>query len=724
MVQNLTAGEFRDAITKYAPSKSGSIYDGNTDWNKEVTRSNPFSQKHNLAISGGTDQFSHRTIINVEQDQGLLKNNNLSKILARTNIQQKGFEGYLTINYNAFYSMRKYNPADYDIFYQAFIHNPTEPIYSTADPATGGYNKVDGIQYYNPVAMLKEGSKSGETNDFGGNIRATLDIPGVKGLKFDNFYSYEKSRYESDQYLTRYYPSIIGTNGEASIQNGGSYKLQYESTLSYSGSWNRHTIQALAGYTYEENGDNSSGMTNTGYDTDILGANNIGLGTGLSTGTATMNSFREMSKLISFFGRALYNYDEKYLLSASLRREGSSRFGSNNKWGWFPAVSLGWRMNKEEFIKNIDWISDLKLRAGYGATGNQDFGNYNSLELFNVAGKFYYNGQWINSYKPTQNPNPDLRWEKKEEVNLGVDFSFLKNRVGGTVDLYSRKSTDLLYIYNVSVPPFVYNTIFTNVGIISNKGIEITLTGVPVLTKNFKWTTTLTFSKNSNILDKFTNADFTNGSYQVGWLYGDITVNTQRLQPGKSIGTFYGPVWLGTDATGHDKFKNQDSITGAVDQTKWEVIGHAYPDFVLGWSNIFTYKQWDLGFSLRASVGGNIINTYRVYYENFTIMGLKNIVKSQLDHPNFIGDAAYSSKYVEDGSYLKLDNISMGYNISIKSKYISKIRVYGAAQDVFCLTKYKGLNPEVSLSGLSPGIENLTYYPVTTGLTVGVNVTF
>jgi len=340
-----------------------------------------------------------------------------------------------------------------------------------------------------------------------------------------------------------------------------------------------------------------------------------------------------------------------------------------------------------------------------------------------VAGKFFYNGQWINTYQPVSNPNPDLRWEKKEEINLGIDFSFLKNRIGGTIDFYSRKSTDLLYDYNVSVPPYLYNNMFTNVGIISNKGIEITLTGIPVQTNNFKWNTNLTFSKNSNKLDKFTNGDFKNGTYKVGWLSGDITVYAQRMEEGKSLGTFYGPVWLGVDAKGKDIFKNQDS-EGKVDESKWEVIGNAYPDFIMGWSNIFNYKQWDFGFSLRASIGGDILNSYRLYYENINSIGLKNILKSQLDHSNFIGDAAYSSKYIEDGTYLKMDNISIGYNILIKSKYISKIRLYSAAQDVFCLTKYKGLNPEVSLGGLAPGIENTTYYPVTTGLTFGLNITF
>lgn len=725
MVKNLNASEFTDAINTYAPDRAGSIYEGNTDWFAEVTRVNPISQKHNIAISGGTEQFSHRTVINVEQNEGLLKNNNVKKILAKTNIQQIAINGLLTINYNAYYTVRSYNPANYSIFYQSFIHNPTEPIYDPANDVSGGYNRVIGVDYYNPVAMLNEQTNDGETNDFGGNIRASLKIPSVKGLKWDNFISYEKSLWESNIYQTRYYPSKIGSNGVAYIENGTNYNMQYESSFNLSRNFGHHAIQALAGYTYQELGYHTSNMTNKGFDTDLYRTNNIGAGTAITSGTATMYSHRESSKLISFFGRVMYNYDEKYLFSASLRQEGSSRFGENQKWGLFPAVSLGWRVNEEGFMSNISWIDDLKLRVGYGATGNQEFANYQSLIMMGIAGKFYYNGVWINTYQPVSNPNPNLRWEKKQEINTGVDFSLLNNRIGGSVEYYYRQSTDLLYNYNVSVPPYLYTQMYTNVGSISNRGIEITLSAVPVQTKDFRWSTDLTFSKNSNKLVRFSNEEFKNGSYKVGWLSGAVTAYSQRMEEGKSLGTFYGPVWLGVDkTTGKDMFMDQDSLTGNVPEEKWQPIGNAYPDFVLGWSNMIFYKQWDMSFSLRASVGGDILNTYRLYYENFSGLGLQNILLSQLDNPKFTGDAIYSSKYIESATFLKMDNISVGYNFSLKSKYISKMRVYGAAQDVFCLTKYKGVNPEVSMSGLAPGIENMSYYPVTTGITFGVNVTF
>jgi hypothetical protein len=374
-------------------------------------------------------------------------------------------------------------------------------------------------------------------------------------------------------------------------------------------------------------------------------------------------------------------------------------------------------------MNSVSWVNDLKLRVGYGTTGNQEFANYQSLIMMGIAGKFYYNGQWINTYQPTSNPNPDLRWEKKQELNAGVDFSILNNRVSGVFDYYYRKSTDLIYTYAVPYPPYIYPTKLTNVGTISNNGVEISVNAVAVQQKSFNWTTTVTFSKNNNELISFTNDEFTAKYIEVGQLYNDFPIKVQRLEEGKSIGTFYGPVWLGLDSLGYDTFKNQNPSTGYVDNKDWEPIGNALPFCILGWSNMLTYKDWDLNFSLRSQIGGEVLNTYRLYYENWVVLG-KNIVHTQLDNPEFIGAAQYSSKYIETATYLKLDNISLGYNVPISWKYISKLKFNFTAQNVFTITGYKGLDPEVPLSGLDPGIERLSYYPRSTSLTLGVNVIF
>lgn len=723
MVKSLNAQQFTDVINQYKPSAASNLYGSNTDWYDEVTRDVPISHKHSLALSGGTKHVSHRTTLDFEQNQGLLNNNNAGKFLAKTNIKQTAIEGWLTFDYNAFYSMRQYTPANYDILYQAFVHNPTEPIYDPSNEESGGYNRVIGIGYYNPVAMQNEETRKGETDSYGGNIRMSLNILPVNGLKWDNFVSYEKSRWESHRYRTHYYPSAIGSDGVATISNGKEYNLQYESTLNYVTNFGDHTIQALAGYSYIQNGNNQSYMKNMGFDTDLLYTNNMSAGSALKDGKAEMSSYKEDSKLISFFGRFMYNYKERYLISASLRREGSSRFGINHKWGWFPAVSVGWRVKEEEFLKSIDVVTDLKIRAGYGVTGNQEFSNYQSQVLMGTAGKFYYNGEWINTYQPVSNANPNLRWEKKHEVNVGVDFSFVEDRIGGSLDYYYRRSTDLLYKYSVSVPPYLYTEMYTNVGVISNQGVELTLYAKPVVTRNFKWTTFMTAAHNTNKLVKFTNEEFSNGTYKVGWLEGEIALYSQRMEEGKALGTFYGPVWLGVDEYGNDVLKGQ-MPDGRVPEEKWEAIGNANPDVTLGWTNNFSYKAWDLGFALRASIGGKVLNKYRLYYENMNPIGLKNILSSWVDNPEFTGKSKYSSKYIENGSFLKLDNLSLGYNFTFNSKYIRSLRINALAQNLFTLTAYKGVDPEVSISGLEPGIESMTYYPKTTTVTLGASVVF
>ena len=719
-VANLTADEFRSAIETYAPDKAVSIYDASTDWFKEITRENPFSQKHNLAISGGNENFSHRTTIYIDKADGLLKNNESNKYLLRTNISQKAFGDILLLDYNLSYSMRNYSPANYDIFYQAFIRNPTSAVYDPDNSYSGGYTRLEGIDYYNPVAMLNERTREGKTTDAGGNIRATLNL--AKSLKWINFISIEQSDWEDMSYKTMYYPSILGKGGEAEVANGKSSTLLYESTVNYTKSFQNHNLQALAGYSYQEQESNTSYMVNSGFDSDLYGPNNIGAGSALGVGQAEMGSYKGSNTLISFFGRLMYNYSERYLAAVSIRREGSSRFGENNKWGWFPAASLGWRINKEEFMNNVTWVNDLKLRVGYGTTGNQDFSSYQSLMMVGPGKKFYYNGEWINGWGPKSNPNPDLRWEKKQELDAGLDFSFFNNRFSGAFDYYYRTSTDLLYAYSVPYPPYLYPVLFANIGTIRNQGVELTLNGAVVKGNSFQWNTTVTFSRNSNKLIKFSNEEFTAKYIETGWLGGSYPLSSQRIEEGKSLGTFYGPVWIGLNEDGYDLFENANPV-GKVDPKDWEPIGSAYPFCTVGWSNRLTYDNWDMGFSIRSNIGGQVLNMYRLYYENWQSLG-RNIVHTQLDTPEFIGIGQYSSKYIEDATFVKLDNISLGFNFPVHSKYISKLRLNATAQDVLTITGYKGLDPEVNLSGLEPGIERLNYYPRTTTITLGVNVSF
>lgn len=718
----MTAEQFKYTVENFAPASSGSLYGSDTDWFREITRT-PISHKHNLAVSGGSENFSHRTILNIEQNQGLQRKNDSDKYLIKTNIHQNAIKGWLTMDYNLSYVKRQYSSANYDAFRQAFLHNPTEPVYDPENKESGGYYRVIGMDYYNPVAMVDERNDENDSDNLTASVRATLNILPVEGLKWDNFFSYNNERYEGRTYRTQYYPSIIGQNGNAYISNSHSSDLQWESTMQYANTFGKHSVQAVLGYTWQQINYRDSSMENYGFDNDIFQTDNIGTGSALAQGMASMSSFRESSRYIAFFGRVMYNYDEKYLASVSLRRDGSTKFGKDNKWGWFPAVSLGWRLNRENWLKDAEWLDELKLRAGYGVTGNQDFSNYKSLLLMEPDGYFYYNGEWVNAYAPSSNANPDLGWEKKTEYNAGLDFAFFDNRLGGSIDYYYRLTTDLLYDYSVPVPPYDYETLFTNVGSISNSGIEITLYGTPVKGEKFEWNTTLTFAKNTNKLISFTNEEFQNGEYKIGWINTPVGVYCQRLIEGESLGSFYGPEWAGVDPdTGNDELEG--SIAGTVPEDDWVNLGSAYPDFTLGWSNSLRWGNFGLSATFRAQIGGKVFNNYRAEFENITGIGLKNIMASWLDDTTFTGPVTYSSKYLEDASFLKLDNVSLSYNIRFRNAYLKNIRVYLSAQNVFCLTGYKGVDPEVSLSGLNPGIESTTYYPRTRTFTLGATFTF
>lgn len=713
----MNAKQFREAVTAYVNGGEAYLYGGETDWFEQITRT-PISHKHSLAISGGSEKFSHRTVLNIEQNQGILKKNDVSKYLVKTNIHQEALEGWLVFDYNLSYTKRKYNGTRSGIFRQAFFHNPTEYVYDPSDTENGGYFTVTAMDYYNPVAMLNERNGETDVDVIGANGRATLNIKPVKGLKWDNFISYGVTRRESRDYKTRYYPGETGMMGSAEIENSISTDLQYETTLNYNNSFGNHNLQAILGYTYQTRGYRGSYMYNYSYDTDFFGTDNIGSGYALQDGMAQMNSSRSSSKYVAFFGRVMYNYADKYLASVSLRRDGSSRFGAQNKWGWFPAVSLGWRITQENFMKEVTWLNELKLRAGYGVTGNQDFDNYRSLFLMSTNGHYYSNGRWYNTYVPASNANPNLGWEKKSEFNVGVDISVLDGRLGGTIDYYYRLTTDLLYDYAVPVPPYDYKSFFTNVGSISNSGIEVTINAIPVKTRNWEWNTTFIFSRNSNKLIKFTNEEFQGQEYRIGWVNTPLGVYSQRLMEGESLGSFYGPIYQGVDE------KTGNAIVSTDDENEWVRLGSAYPDFSLGWSNSLRWGNLSLSATFRASIGGKVLNQMRGVYENITNMGLQNIQESWLYDQSYTGGVVYSSKYLEDATYLKLDNVSLTYNIPLNTNFIKGLRVYATAQNVFILTGYTGVDPEVSLTGLAPGIAPLSYYPRTRTFTLGASITF
>jgi TonB-linked SusC/RagA family outer membrane protein len=721
----MSASEFRDALKLFYPNQADALdYGSDTDWFDEVTESHPLSQYYSLASSGGSDKLTYRGNISWHEDKGIVKNSGSQKLRIRLNVSQKAINDRLQLNYNVNYSTTKQTFSGYDVMKQAIIRNPTEPIYDTEGltPISGGYYyNSEPFKYYNPVAMQNESTDEKTTREFAGSIHGTFTI--IDGLKINAIASLVESNSRSAWYQTRYYPIDLGTNGKATATNYLDRSKQFEVNGDFNRQFGSHKVQAIAGYSYYDFMYENYYSMNYGFDTDYFSYHNMAAGAALASGKASMSSTKESNKLISFFGRIMYNYADKYLLSASVRHEGSSRFGANNKWGNFPAVSLGWRINQEEFMKGFNWVDELKLRVGYGVTGNQDISNYQSLALLSFGTRFLYNGNWVSTAYPASNPNPDLKWERKEEYNVGIDFSVLNSRIRGTLDYYVRHTKDLLNTYTVPVPPNVYNTMFANVGQINNSGIELTLNTLPIVTRDFTWGLNFTIAHNTNKLASFSNKDYEMVEYYTGYLNEDLKVYTQRIVEGQSIGQFYGPKWLGLDKDGNNIFEDLDG-DGALSDGDNQVIGNAYPDFTFSIQNNFRYKNFDLSFLWRGSVGNDVFNMTRLYYEGISYFGSYNVLKSTLDYPEYTGSSIYSSRYIEDGSYLKLDNLTFGYNVPLKSKWISKLRVYLTGQNLWTITKYKGIDPEVHLSGLEPGIEWYTFYPRTRSYLFGINLTF
>ena len=721
----MSASEYRNTIRQYFPDKASSYdFGGSTDWFDAVTRKHPVSQNYNVSSSGGSAKLNYRASVSYTNDIGLVKKTGNEKLRGRLNVSQSLIRDRLKVDYNFAYTTGKGSYADKFIMRQAVLRNPTEPIYETSgnNPQYGKYFFSPGIDYHNPVAMLEQRDDEGIRKEFSGSVNASLRI--IDGLKISAMGAIIERSERYGHYYGRYYPVNIGNNGTAETYNDHYKNKMLEATIDYSGTFGDHKLQAIAGYSFSEESSESYDQMNYKFDTDIFGFHNIGSGGALKEGLASMGSSKEDNRLIAFFGRVMYNYKEKYLFSASVRYEGSSRFGDNHKWGTFPAVSLGWRISREPWLKDAKWLNELKLRAGFGITGNQEIGNYRSLSILRKgSSNFYYNKKWISTYEPGSNPNPDLRWEKKKEFNVGLDMSVLDNRLNVTVDYYNRRTKDLLYTYTVPVPPNLYPSKFANVGTIDNKGIEVTVNATPISRKNFSWNLAATISHNKNNLVKFSNEDYEMVQIQTGYFPDDLKMYTMRIVEGGSLGNFWGPKFLGFNDNGGAIYEDLDGVEG-ITEADYQVIGNAYPDVLLSLQNTFSYKQWSLSFLLRSSIGNDVLNQSRVYYEGFGYFGTRNILRSTLDHANYKDGAYYSSRFVEDGSYLKLDNITLSYDFKLKSKVISKLRCYVTAQNLFTITGYKGIDPEVSISGLQPGIDWYDFYPRTRTFVLGAAIAF
>lgn len=697
------------------------------DFMSEITRKVAMTQNHNLAITGSSNKFNYRASLSYKNAEGIARNNERNEMIAKLAASQKALGGWLNLNYDFSY-MHYRNDYFCGDFKQAATINPTTPIYDST--TASGYYKPQGTGVSNPVENMNQKESYKEGNYFRGSIKATLNILPVEGLKFNVFGAIEdgdNASYWANKQIT----TDIDGSGKAGRSTDTNFSKLFEITADYNKSFGSHNIAGVAGFSYQNFMYDGMSVENKGFPTESMKYYQIGNGDAEKT-YLKASSYRNSNTLAAFFARANYNYAEKYLASVSVRREGSSRFGVNNKWGWFPAVSLGWRVTGEDFMQDATWVNDLKLRFGFGVTGNNLGSDLKSVAMLSNGGTFWYNGKYVNTYTVSQNVNPDLRWEKKYEYNFGVDYAFLDNRIYGSIDAYYRQTRDLLWDYEVPTPPYQYPTLLANAGQMDSYGVELVLTGVPVKTKDLTWETTPTLSFNHNVITKlsdpskgFNYKQTTSGGVGEN---GIMNTNTQILIEGQSVGAFYGYKLLGIkDGTWYYETPAGGVVDGAGAAEGYrQVIGNAQPWFTFGWNNSVRYKNFDASVFFRGVVGNKILNLTRWAYGPRSSAADNIFMKDVYDGCVLANKEQFSDYYLEDGSYLKLDNITLGYNFKLKeTSLINSLRVYMTGQNLFTLTKYSGMDPEVDTTSVwSAGIDYCDFYPTVATLLFGVNISF
>ena len=720
----------------FLANKRGVDLGGNTDWMKAVSRNPAFSQKHTLQFSGGNGQTNYFTSLDYRNASGIDLRSGKEEYGGRVNINHTSPNNLYALTFTAAPRYTKTNLADYSGFNYALTLNPTQPIFDN----TGRYAYItSGFFANNPVERAKNVLAQQEVKylDINGSFKLNI-LPNLSTLVTLGEVS---SSFRNENFT----PSTLSTIVNGNRRNNASQSLDdndqksFEWTGNYALEAQKHAVKLLAGYSYQYFTSSGFNAANENFPSDVLTYNSLGTGLwNLEKGINNVGSYRNNSKLAAFFGRVNYDYDQKYFLSASLRREGSSKFGADNKWGNFPAASVGWRITQESFAQGIPWLNELKLRADYGETGNQDFGNYLSLDTYGGYGYYLFNNTSYQVWGPSQNTNYDLRWEKAINFNVGVDFDVFKNsRLTGSLNYYVRTNKDLLGSYSVPNPPNVQGSTFANVGTMENSGLEIQLNAAVFSNKDFSYNLTFAGATNANKFVSFSNEAFKGQTYVdvVGLPAPGSPGNAQRLQEDTRIGSFYMLKSAGVNETGALTVynKNGDVIqANRATNDDRQFVGNGLPKFTAGLTNNFNYRKWDLSVFLRGTFGYQIFNTNAFYLGTPATQQNANTLASAYDggkYSKLTNAATYSSLtdyFLEPGSFVKIDNVTLSYTQPITSKFLRSARLYATTRNLKTFTKYTGGDPDlVQINGLYPGINSsLNYFPSTTQLILGLQVTF
>ncbi|WP_159445079.1 TonB-dependent receptor [Filimonas lacunae] len=711
----LTGDEYR-AIN----NKLGLSFDdkgANTNWQDEIYRP-ANNQDYFLSFFGGSDKTTYRASLGYGSQEGVMIGSKLNRTNARINVNHSALDDKLTFDLRVNYGQTFSNSAPVSntvgseagtsMNYEAYVFNPTFPVYAAND----SYNHVPPYRV-NPVSFSTDLADQLTNNRFLGNLSTTYKI--VKPLSVNVNLGYTNQTVNRNTYISKNNPLGEGLGGYASVQKLQDYSKLLEMVFRFNQRFGKHAVDAIGGYSYQYFVEEGLRNTANGFLSDEFKWYSLQAASTISS----VSTFKQSNTLISFYSRVNYNFDDRFLVTGTIRKDGSSRFGSGNKWGYFPSGSVAWRISREKFF-NVTPVSDLKVRASYGITGNQEIGNLNSITTLGATTTGYIvGGSRITTVLPQQYANPNLRWEQTAQFDGGVDFAFLQGRIHGSIDYYVKKTTDLLLRLPVPSPTAV-STQLANVGSVQNKGIELEL-GATVIEKNhFSWESSLNFSRNRNKVLSLSNDQFKGDNIKIAPLQGQgLTsgVYAQLITPGQPLGTFYGRRFAGIK-DGVEQFIAGDTV-----------IGCAQPDFTFGFSNTFNYKRWTLTLNARGSVGNDIYNLTANNLGYLSNLPGRNVMEIAVasgvgrDQPK-----QYSSRWIENGSFLRLDNVSLSYNINVKNTFLSNARVYISAQNLFVITGYSGLDPEVnseiSGTGVAPlGVDYLAY-PKSRTISAGVNVIF
>jgi len=708
----------------------------NTNWQNAVENPTAFSHNHNIYLAQGNESTIFNASLNYYYQQGIIQTSSLERVIARLSIDQYTLNGKLKLGLAVTNSSSNANFVPYrnTVLKQMLQYLPVSPV---KNPDGSYFDDFTHTTYYNPVSLIHHGKENLKYSNILGIFTAQLKLP--FGLKYDIALSYQNysTLYGAyyDSYYTQYYnnirstpdppanPQLItltGSNGEAVRNTYQNTNKIVETFFTWDIRSGGHSVNAVLGYSFQEtvNGEGFQ-ATSTNFPVDNIGYNNLALSNpyaipGFNVDFGTDNY--EHNRLIADFARVNYNYKDKYLLQASIRRDGSSVFGVNHRWGYFPAVGMAWK------------FSNLKLRASYGVTGNSlGFNPTAAQALSGNIGSYYYQGAQLIAIGPTQSANPDLRWERTTTADIGLDFSMAKGRLSGTLEVYNKRTTDLIWSYPVDPNLVPSGSITANVGAMNNKGIEMSIHANPVHSAAFNWTTSLNLAHNENEIVSLSNSRFRMDSIQEvepdG--VGQSGVDLQILLSGKPIGQFYTLKYAG-DSSGISQYVNAKgklTTVPAPGTTDYHLAGNAQPKLLIGWENKFRYKNFDFTIFLRSVLGNKIFNVTLANLDQPNSAQNVNIPLSIAgESPKNYNAGRYSTRYIESGSYWRLDNASLGYSFSRISRDIRSLRLYIAANNLFVITGYKGIDPEVNQGGLAPGVDASNFYPKTRTFLFGVNL--